>query len=158
MRVRGLGSKCRPASWQAFADEIGIPFLETSAKNATNVEQAFMTMAAEIKNRCNELFSLCLHADENAFLSPYMRNAMVQYMEALQSMESCQMCPGLSARKSVAESHDRFGVTQDGQPARHQQARRHHQARRGQAGQLQQVQLLLSAELQPLSYKVSWQW
>jgi len=26
--------------------------LETSAKNATNVEQAFMTMAAEIKNRC----------------------------------------------------------------------------------------------------------
>ena len=37
---------------QAFADEIGIPFLETSAKSATNVEQAFMTMAAEIKNRC----------------------------------------------------------------------------------------------------------
>jgi hypothetical protein len=36
---------------QAFADEIGIPFLETSAKNSTNVEQAFMTMAAEIKNR-----------------------------------------------------------------------------------------------------------
>jgi hypothetical protein len=36
---------------QAFADEIGIPFLETSAKNAINVEQAFMTMAAEIKNR-----------------------------------------------------------------------------------------------------------
>lgn len=37
---------------QAFADEIGIPFMETSAKNATNVEQAFMAMAAEIKNRC----------------------------------------------------------------------------------------------------------
>lgn len=36
---------------KAFADEIGIPFLETSAKNATNVEQAFMTMASEIKNR-----------------------------------------------------------------------------------------------------------
>ncbi|GFH06421.1 GTP-binding protein YPTC1, partial [Haematococcus lacustris] len=35
---------------KAFADEIGIPFLETSAKNATNVEEAFMTMAAEIKN------------------------------------------------------------------------------------------------------------
>lgn len=34
-----------------FADHLGIPFLETSAKNATNVEQAFMTMAAEIKNR-----------------------------------------------------------------------------------------------------------
>lgn len=44
---------------QAFADEIGIPFLETSAKNATNVEQAFMTMAAEIKNRCNTAVTLC---------------------------------------------------------------------------------------------------
>jgi len=36
---------------QELADSLGIPFLETSAKNATNVEQAFMTMAAEIKNR-----------------------------------------------------------------------------------------------------------
>uniref|UniRef100_A0A8C1BFS4 RAB1B, member RAS oncogene family b n=1 Tax=Cyprinus carpio carpio TaxID=630221 RepID=A0A8C1BFS4_CYPCA len=34
-----------------FADSLGIPFLETSAKNATNVEQAFMTMAEEIKKR-----------------------------------------------------------------------------------------------------------
>jgi Ras-related protein Rab-1A len=34
-----------------YADQLSIPFLETSAKNATNVEQAFMTMAAEIKNR-----------------------------------------------------------------------------------------------------------
>ena len=39
---------------------------------------------------------------------------------------------------------------QDGQSARHQQARRHHQAGRGQAGELQQVQLLLNAEMQPL--------
>nr|XP_015194258.1 PREDICTED: ras-related protein Rab-1B-like [Lepisosteus oculatus] len=36
---------------QEFADSLAIPFLETSAKNATNVEQAFMTMAAEIKKR-----------------------------------------------------------------------------------------------------------
>ncbi|WCJ36414.1 hypothetical protein M5689_017616 [Euphorbia peplus] len=36
---------------KAFADEIGIPFMETSAKNASNVEQAFMAMAADIKNR-----------------------------------------------------------------------------------------------------------
>jgi Ras-related protein Rab-1A len=36
---------------KAFADEVGIPFLETSAKSAINVEQAFMTMAAEIKRR-----------------------------------------------------------------------------------------------------------
>eukprot|EP00300_Choanocystis_sp_HF-7_P036648 c52515_g1_i1.p1 GENE.c52515_g1_i1~~c52515_g1_i1.p1 ORF type:complete len:215 (+),score=9.73 c52515_g1_i1:41-646(+) len=34
-----------------FADGLGIPFLETSAKSATNVEQAFLTMANEIKNR-----------------------------------------------------------------------------------------------------------
>eukprot|EP00994_Dinema_validum_P001399 NODE_1281_length_1025_cov_92.005123_g982_i0.p2 GENE.NODE_1281_length_1025_cov_92.005123_g982_i0~~NODE_1281_length_1025_cov_92.005123_g982_i0.p2 ORF type:complete len:133 (-),score=29.96 NODE_1281_length_1025_cov_92.005123_g982_i0:335-733(-) len=34
-----------------YADRQGFPFLETSAKNATNVEQAFMTMSAEIKRR-----------------------------------------------------------------------------------------------------------
>ncbi len=34
-----------------FADSLGIPFLETSAKNATNVEQAFLTMAKQIKDR-----------------------------------------------------------------------------------------------------------
>jgi Ras-related protein Rab-1A len=39
------------SSAKEYADQLGIPFLETSAKNATNVEQAFMTMAAEIKNR-----------------------------------------------------------------------------------------------------------
>jgi len=32
-----------------YAESMGVPFLETSAKNATNVEQAFMTMASEIK-------------------------------------------------------------------------------------------------------------
>jgi len=36
---------------KAFADELNIPFLETSAKNASNVEQAFLTMAAQIKNK-----------------------------------------------------------------------------------------------------------
>merc|ERR1712154_590649 len=36
---------------KGFADELQIPFLETSAKNATNVEQAFLTMAAQIKNK-----------------------------------------------------------------------------------------------------------
>jgi len=34
-----------------FADSLGIPFLETSAKNSTNVENAFITMASEIKKR-----------------------------------------------------------------------------------------------------------
>lgn len=36
---------------KAFADEINIPCLETSAKNSNNVEQAFLTMAAQIKNK-----------------------------------------------------------------------------------------------------------
>jgi len=34
-----------------FADQLGITFLETSAKSATNVEQAFLTMAKQIKDR-----------------------------------------------------------------------------------------------------------
>lgn len=54
-----VGNKCdlaenRVVSYEAgkaLADDIGIPFLETSAKDATNVEKAFMTMAGEIKNR-----------------------------------------------------------------------------------------------------------
>lgn len=74
---------------QAFADEIGIPFLETSAKNATNVEQAFMTMAAEIKNRSRiatsmaafmNAFELCTCKDRgphspDAYL-PFLRSSM----------------------------------------------------------------------------------
>ncbi|KAF7789535.1 hypothetical protein EIP86_000481 [Pleurotus ostreatoroseus] len=40
-----------------FADQLGIPFLETSAKNATNVEQAFLTMAKQIKDRYEILHS-----------------------------------------------------------------------------------------------------
>jgi len=35
---------------KAFADKLDIPFLETSAKQGSNVEKAFLTMAAEIKN------------------------------------------------------------------------------------------------------------
>ncbi|KAH9619453.1 hypothetical protein KSS87_008749 [Heliosperma pusillum] len=54
-----VGNKCDLASnravpyetAKAFADEIGIPFMETSAKDATNVEQAFMAMTGSIKNR-----------------------------------------------------------------------------------------------------------
>ncbi|CAO3698623.1 unnamed protein product [Rhizopus stolonifer] len=36
---------------QEFAESIKIPLLETSAKDATNVEQAFLTMAKQIKDR-----------------------------------------------------------------------------------------------------------
>jgi len=38
-------------SAKGFADELGIPFLETSARNSTNVEQAFLTMSKQIKDR-----------------------------------------------------------------------------------------------------------
>ena len=34
-----------------FADSLGIEFLETSAKTSSNVEQAFLTMASQIKAR-----------------------------------------------------------------------------------------------------------
>ena len=62
MRAKGQKFRCLQNSlsseitqlnfvFQEYADTLGIPFLETSAKNATNVETAFMTMAAEIKNR-----------------------------------------------------------------------------------------------------------
>ncbi|XP_026411271.1 ras-related protein RABD1-like isoform X2 [Papaver somniferum] len=36
---------------KAFAEKLGISFLETSAKDSINVEQIFSTMAAEIKKR-----------------------------------------------------------------------------------------------------------
>ncbi|KMZ73101.1 Ras-related protein RIC1 [Zostera marina] len=58
-----VGNKCdltdsRVVSYEAgkaLADEIGIAFLETSAKDATNVEEAFIKMSIEIKNRMSTL-------------------------------------------------------------------------------------------------------
>jgi len=41
-----------------FATSVGMKFLETSAKNSHNVEQAFLTMATEIKKRIS---SACLN-------------------------------------------------------------------------------------------------
>uniref|UniRef100_A0A3Q3DBM0 RAB1A, member RAS oncogene family a n=1 Tax=Hippocampus comes TaxID=109280 RepID=A0A3Q3DBM0_HIPCM len=48
-----------------FADSLAIPFLETSAKSATNVEQAFMTMAAEIKKRMGPGAAAAAAADKS---------------------------------------------------------------------------------------------
>ena len=39
---------CKQFHLQEYADQLQVPFLETSAKYGTNVEQVFMTMAAEI--------------------------------------------------------------------------------------------------------------
>ena len=36
---------------QALADELGIPFLEVSAKSNINVEKAFFSLASDIKKR-----------------------------------------------------------------------------------------------------------
>jgi GTPase SAR1 family protein len=36
---------------QKFADEMGIELIETSAKTATNVQESFMRMARQIKDR-----------------------------------------------------------------------------------------------------------
>jgi len=60
-----VGNKCDLTAKKAveytkakeYADSLSIPFLETSAKNSTNVEQAFMTMAAEIKSRMSTVQS-----------------------------------------------------------------------------------------------------
>ena len=41
-----------------YADQLGIPFMETSAKNATNVQHAFVTMAAAIKDRMGTVSTL----------------------------------------------------------------------------------------------------
>ncbi|AYU79957.1 ras-related protein RAB1A [Leishmania donovani] len=54
-----VGNKCDLVTKKAvdtqmakdFADSLGIPFLETSAKNSTNVEEAFIQMASGIKAR-----------------------------------------------------------------------------------------------------------
>ncbi|CAL4076869.1 unnamed protein product, partial [Meganyctiphanes norvegica] len=37
-----------------YSDSLNIPIIETSAKNAVNVEQAFITMASNIKKRVGQ--------------------------------------------------------------------------------------------------------
>ena len=39
---------------QALADELGIPFLEVSAKGNVNVDKAFYSLAADIKKRLSD--------------------------------------------------------------------------------------------------------
>lgn len=54
-----IGNKCdweekravSTAQGQALADELGIPFIEVSAKSNINVEKAFFSLAQDIKKR-----------------------------------------------------------------------------------------------------------
>ncbi|KAG2208102.1 hypothetical protein INT47_010464, partial [Mucor saturninus] len=43
------------AASKKWADSVNIPILETSAKNSSNVEQAFLTMARQIKEKMTTL-------------------------------------------------------------------------------------------------------
>ncbi|ETO28908.1 hypothetical protein RFI_08217 [Reticulomyxa filosa] len=57
---------------QSFADKLGISFLETSAKNATNVESAFLTMAKQlIVARYASLLFFSLHGIRDIYLLSY---------------------------------------------------------------------------------------
>lgn len=55
-----------------FADELGIPFIETSAKSSKNVEEAFLTMAGELirqrdaRGGANENTGIDLNGDKKA--------------------------------------------------------------------------------------------
>lgn len=70
-------------SAKAFADELSIPFLETSAKNATNVEQAFLTMAAQIKNK------FCMHSFFCFFLYFLTKSSIAKLRFSLILMHEC---------------------------------------------------------------------
>ena len=62
MRKILIGNKCdweekRAVSTeqgQALADELGIPFLEVSAKSNINVDKAFYSLASDIKKRLSD--------------------------------------------------------------------------------------------------------
>jgi Ras-related protein Rab-1A len=56
-----IGNKCDEPNRQVdlaqaceLAESLGMPYIETSAKNSTNVEQAFLKAAAEVQRRLTE--------------------------------------------------------------------------------------------------------
>mmetsp|Transcript_18903 Transcript_18903/g.46417 ORF Transcript_18903/g.46417 Transcript_18903/m.46417 type:complete len:206 (-) Transcript_18903:318-935(-) len=67
-----VGNKCDMenkavdyATAKQYADNLEIPFLETSAKTGDQVETAFMKMAAEIKNRVASQPSVAKKSDQD---------------------------------------------------------------------------------------------
>jgi len=67
---------------------LNIPFLETSAKNATNVEQAFLTMAKQIKDRYKTDYGI---VDETFFFflssADYNINSSTEWAQRLSLRE-----------------------------------------------------------------------
>ena len=84
-----------------------MPFLETSAKNATNVEQAFLLMAKQIKDRY-DLYFPCTLPTSNYVLKGWdlVRHPRVQL--SLRQSHLVRLCnpnsQAAAARLSVTES------------------------------------------------------
>lgn len=94
--------------------------METSAKNATNVEQAFMAMAASIKNRFGN-FHLKLHHQSCSFALLLYGNlisyAFVEWQaNRHQTMHDLQLCrseDNLSTKRAVAAHLERTKLDDD---------------------------------------------
>lgn len=77
-----IGNKCDlitnkkidTCSAKEYADKLGIPFLETSAKSNRNVQEVFLTMAAEIKNQ----IGATLHNPRGISLNPFSSRPIEQ--------------------------------------------------------------------------------
>ncbi|XP_019095485.1 PREDICTED: ras-related protein RABD2b-like [Camelina sativa] len=68
---------------QAFADELGIPFLDTSANNATNVDRAFMAMTAALKTRLDDIITSLEKTAYEAGVAKSMKKERVSFRDQL---------------------------------------------------------------------------
>jgi len=80
---------------QSLADEYGIKFLETSAKNNINVEEAFITLARDIKKRLIDNGPDPIQKPNNIVVSPTLQNQNKKKTRLLQQLihylPSCSM-------------------------------------------------------------------
>lgn len=134
------------ATAKAFADEIGIPYIETSAKNASNVEQVRPGVVACCRDgKSMRLLDLCWQQGCRIWRPVVLRCTLFSASYATnKSCPSRPVSPGL---------HDDGCGDQEphGARASHEQARQHHPPRRGQVHCHAEEQLLLSAQLGSLA-------